>query len=43
MRSGDVTLQYKWLLGYERGPDGKTVIVPDQAETVRFIEVTPKS
>ena len=37
MRSGNVTLQYKWLLGYERGPDGKTVIVPDQAETVRFI------
>lgn len=37
MRSGNVTLQYKWLLGYERGPDGKTLIVPDQAETVRFI------
>ena len=37
MRSGHVNLQYKWLLGYERGPDGKTVIVPEQAETVRFI------
>lgn len=37
MRSGHVNLRYKWLLGYDRGPDGKTVIVPEQAETVRFI------
>lgn len=25
------------VLNYERGPDGKAVIVPEQAETVRFI------
>jgi len=37
MRSGHANLQYKWLLGYERGPDGKAMIVPEQAETVRFI------
>ena len=37
MRSGHVLLNYKWLLGYERGPDGKAVIVPEQAEIVRFI------
>lgn len=37
MRSGHAHLHYKWLLGYERGPDGKAVIVPEQAETVRFI------
>ena len=30
-------MQYKWLLGYEKGPDGKPAIVPEQAETVRFI------
>lgn len=37
MRSGKVSIQYKTLLGYERGADGKPVIVPEQAETVRFI------
>ena len=37
MRSGHVTMQYKQLLGYEKGPDGKPRIVPEQAETVRFI------
>ena len=37
MRSGHVTMQYKHLLGYEKGPDGKPRIVPEQAETVRFI------
>ena len=30
-------MQYKWLLGYEKGPDGKPAIVPEQAEIVRFI------
>ncbi|ERI67699.1 recombinase, partial [Clostridium sp. ATCC BAA-442] len=37
MRSGHVTINYKNLLGYEKGPDGKPAIVPEQAETVRFI------
>ena len=37
MKSGHVTMQYKQLLGYEKGPDGRPVIVPDQAEVVRFI------
>ena len=29
MKSGHVTMQYKQLLGYEKGPDGKPRIVPD--------------
>ena len=37
MKSGHAIMQYKWLLGYEKGPDGKPAIVPEQAETVRFI------
>ena len=37
MKSGHVTMQYKQLLGYEKGPDGKPAIIPEQAETVRFI------
>ena len=37
MKSGRATMHYERLLGYERGPDGKPVIVPDQAEIVRFI------
>ena len=37
MKSGHVTMQYKQLLGYEKGPDGKPRIVPEQAEVVRFI------
>ena len=37
MKSGHAIMQYKWLLGYERGPDGKPKIIPEQAETVRFI------
>lgn len=37
MRSGHVTINYKNLLGYEKGSDGKPAIVPEQAETVRFI------
>ena len=37
MKSGRAIMQYKWLLGYEKGPDGKPVIVPEQAEIVRFI------
>ena len=37
MRSGHVTMHYKNLLGYEKGPDGKPRTVPEQAEVVRFI------
>ncbi|MBM6885044.1 recombinase family protein [Pseudoflavonifractor phocaeensis] len=37
MKSGHAIMQYKWLLGYEKGADGKPAIVPEQAETVRFI------
>ena len=37
MRSGRAIMQYKQLLGYEKGPDGRPVIVPEQAEIVRFI------
>lgn len=37
MKSGRVTIHYKWMLGYEKGPDGKPVINEEQAETVRFI------
>ena len=37
MKAGRVTMQYKWMLGYEKGPDRKPVINEEQAETVRFI------
>lgn len=37
MKAGHVTMQYKWMLGYEKGPDGKPLINEEQAETVRFI------
>ena len=30
-------MQYQKMLGYERGPDGKPQIMPEQAEIVRFI------
>ena len=33
--AGNVTFQYKKLLGYRRGADGKPEIVPEEAETVR--------
>ena len=26
MKSGRVTMQYKWMLGYEKGPDGKPFV-----------------
>jgi site-specific DNA recombinase len=35
--SGNVTFQYKKLLGYRRGPDGGPEIVPEEAETIRYI------
>jgi len=37
MKDGKVVIQYKHLLGYIRGENGKPEIVPEQAETIRFI------
>ena len=34
---GRVTFQYKQFLGYTKGEDGNPVIVPEEAETVRYI------
>ncbi len=33
----EVSFQYKHLLGYRKGDDGKPEIVPEEAETVRMI------
>ena len=37
MKAGNVTFQYKKLLGYRKGADSKPEIVPEEAETVRRI------
>ena len=37
MEAGNVTFQYKKLLGYRKGADGQPEIVPEEAETVRRI------
>ena len=37
MKAGRAIIQYKRLLGYVKGENGKPKIVPDQAETIRFI------
>ena len=37
MADGKVSLAYSRFLGYDRGADGKMVINPEQAETVRLI------
>lgn len=37
MKAGNVPFQYKKLLGYRRGEDGKPEIVPEEAKTVRRI------
>ena len=37
MKEGRVVIQYKHLLGYIRGENGKPEIVPEQAEIIRFI------
>ena len=37
MQDGMVSLAYSHFLGYDRGPDGKLVINPEQAEIVRRI------
>ncbi len=36
-REGKVQFQYKYLLGYKKGADGKPEIVPEDAEIVRMI------
>lgn len=36
-REGKVSFQYKYLLGYKKGANGKPEIVPEEAETVRLI------
>ena len=36
-REGKVQFQYKYLLGYKKGSDGKPKIVPEEAEIVRMI------
>lgn len=37
IKAGRVTFQYKKLLGYRKGEDGRPEIVPEEAETVRRI------
>lgn len=37
IKDGKVTFQYKTMLGYEKGPDGKPKVVPEEAQTVRQI------
>ena len=37
MRTGRANIQYKTLLGYEKGSDGEMVVNAEQAETVRKI------
>jgi len=37
MADGKHSLAYSHFLGYDKGPDGKLVINPEQAETVRLI------
>lgn len=34
---GKVSMPYKQFLGYEKGPDGLPKVVPEEAETVRYI------
>ena len=36
-RDGKVQFQYKHLLGYKKGADGKPEIIPEEAETVKLI------
>lgn len=37
MEAGNVSFQYRKLLGYRRGPDGQPEVDPEEAETVRRI------
>jgi len=34
---GQVYMHYRWFLGYEKRPDGKPAIVPEEAKVVRLI------
>lgn len=36
-REGKVQFQYKHLLGYKKGADGKPEIIPEEAETIKLI------
>ena len=36
-REGNVSFHYKNFLGYRKGDDGKPEIVPEEAETIRYI------
>lgn len=36
-KEGKVRYNYKYLLGYRKGSDGKPEIIPDEAETVRLV------
>ncbi|MBO5320281.1 MAG: recombinase family protein [Ruminococcus sp.] len=36
-REGKVQFQYKYLLGYKKGADGRPEIVPEEAEIIRLI------
>ena len=34
IKDGKVTFQYKTMLGYEKGPDGGPVVIPEEAEII---------
>lgn len=34
IKDGKVTFQYKTMLGYEKGPDGAPVVIPEEAEII---------
>lgn len=36
-KDGKVRYNYKYLLGYKKGDDGKPVIIPEEAEVIRLI------
>jgi len=36
-KEGKVRYNYKYLLGYKKGDDGKPVIIPEEAEVIRLI------
>jgi DNA invertase Pin-like site-specific DNA recombinase len=36
-KEGKVQYNYKYLLGYKKGDDGKPVIIPEEAEVIRLI------
>lgn len=36
-KEGKVRYNYKYLLGYKKGEDGKPVIIPEEAEVIQLI------